>query len=137
MDRLDCNRNFDCFVGAGIAAEFAAGYMLEVLQKEEKKGNTFSFMRFLNGAASRHLDGLEAEMAEEGRKEYARNGFAPKGEVIPSAVFMRTASGQKAGAAADGGNLVITGQRHKALRVLDVLLAQQVDVAAVAVNHDG
>ena len=38
MDRLDCNRNFDCFVGAGIAAEFAAGYMLEVLQKEEKSG---------------------------------------------------------------------------------------------------
>ncbi len=38
MDRLDCNRNFDCFVGAGIAAEFAAGYMLEVLQKEEKRG---------------------------------------------------------------------------------------------------
>lgn len=38
MDRLDCNRNFDCFVGAGIAGDFAAGYMLEVLQKEEKKG---------------------------------------------------------------------------------------------------
>ena len=38
LDRLDCNRNFDCFVGAGIAAEFAAGYMLEVLQKEEKRG---------------------------------------------------------------------------------------------------
>ena len=86
--------------------------VVEHLEKEEKKGNTFSFMRFLNGAASRHLDGLEAEMAEEGRKEYARNGFAPKGEVIPSAVFMRTASGQKAGAAADGGNLVITGQHY-------------------------
>lgn len=38
MDRLDCNRNFDCFVGAGIAAEFAAGYMLEVLQKEARSG---------------------------------------------------------------------------------------------------
>ena len=38
LDRLDCNRNFDCFVGAGIAAEFAAGYMLEVLQKEAKSG---------------------------------------------------------------------------------------------------
>ena len=23
MDRLDCNRNFDCFAGAGIASEFA------------------------------------------------------------------------------------------------------------------
>ena len=23
MDRLDCNRNFDCFVGAGIAIEKA------------------------------------------------------------------------------------------------------------------
>ena len=38
MDRLDCNRNFDCFAGAGVAADFAAGYMLEVLQKEEKTG---------------------------------------------------------------------------------------------------
>ena len=38
MDRLDCNRNFDCFAGAGISADFAAGYMLEVLQKEEKTG---------------------------------------------------------------------------------------------------
>ncbi len=38
LDRLDCNRNFDCFVGAGIASDFVAGYMLEVLQKEEKKG---------------------------------------------------------------------------------------------------
>lgn len=38
MDRIDCNRNFDCFAGAGIAADFAAGYMLEVLQKEEKSG---------------------------------------------------------------------------------------------------
>lgn len=38
LDRLDCNRNFDCFAGAGIASEFAAGYMLEVLQKEERRG---------------------------------------------------------------------------------------------------
>ena len=29
---------FDCFAGAGISADFAAGYMLEVLQKEEKTG---------------------------------------------------------------------------------------------------
>ena len=29
MDRLDCNRNCDCFTGSGIADEFVAGYILE------------------------------------------------------------------------------------------------------------
>ncbi len=29
MDRLDCNRNYDCFTGSGIAEEFVAGYILE------------------------------------------------------------------------------------------------------------
>ena len=29
MDRLDCNRNCDCFTGSGIADEFVAGFILE------------------------------------------------------------------------------------------------------------
>lgn len=29
MDRLDANRNYDCFCGNGIATEFIAGYLLE------------------------------------------------------------------------------------------------------------
>ena len=29
MDRLDCNRSYDCFTGSGIAEEFVAGYILE------------------------------------------------------------------------------------------------------------
>ena len=83
------------------------------LQKEEKKGHTFSIVRFLNGAMpGAHLDGLEAEMAAEGAKELQRSGIAPKGLVIPAAVFTRTASGQNAGTAGDGGNIVITGQHY-------------------------
>lgn len=83
------------------------------LQKEEKKGHTFSIIRFLNGAMpGAHLDGLEAEMAAEGAKELQRSGIAPKGLVIPAAVFQRSASGQNAGTAGDGGNIVITGQHY-------------------------
>ncbi|MDY6338010.1 MAG: iron-containing alcohol dehydrogenase [Saccharofermentans sp.] len=29
MDRLDCNRSYDCFTGSGIAEEFVAGFILE------------------------------------------------------------------------------------------------------------
>lgn len=83
------------------------------LQKEEKKGHTFSIIRFLNGAMpGATLNGLEAEMAAEGAKELQRSGIAPKGLVIPAAVFTRGASGQNAGTSADGGNLVITGQHY-------------------------
>lgn len=83
------------------------------LQKEEKKGHSFSIIRFLNGAMpGRSLDGIEAEMAAEGAKELQRSGIAPKGLVIPAAVFTRGASGQNAGTSADGGNLVITGQHY-------------------------
>lgn len=83
------------------------------LQKEEKKGHTFSIIRFLNGAMpGATLDGLEAEMAAEGAKELQRSGIAPKGLVIPAAVFTRSASGQNAGTNSDGGNLVITGQHY-------------------------
>ena len=83
------------------------------LQKEEKKGHTFSIIRFLNGAMpGAHLDGLEAEMAAEGARELQRSGIAPKGLVIPAGVFQRSASGQNAGTAGDGGNIVITGQHY-------------------------
>ena len=83
------------------------------LQKEEKKGHTFSIIRFLNAAMpGATLDGLEAEMAAEGAKELQRSGIAPKGLVIPAAVFTRNASGQNAGTNADGGNLVITDQHY-------------------------
>ena len=87
--------------------------VVQHLQKEEKKGHTFSIIRFLNGAMpGATLNGLEAEMAAEGAKELQRSGIAPKGLVIPAAVFTRAASGQNAGTNADGGNLVITGQHY-------------------------
>ena len=95
------------------AADAEALAIAQHLKKEEKKGHTFSIIRFLNGAMpGRSLDGLEAEMAAEGAKELQRSGIAPKGLVIPAAVFTRAASGQNAGTNADGGNLVITGQHY-------------------------
>ena len=99
-----------------IAKKADAAERLAVAQhllKEEKKGHTFSIIRFLNGAMpGRSLDGLEAEMAAEGAKELQRSGIAPKGLVIPAGVFQRNASGQNAGTAGDGGNIVITGQHY-------------------------
>ena len=35
MDRLDCNRSYDCFTGSGIAEDFIAGYILEQYDNED------------------------------------------------------------------------------------------------------
>ena len=35
LDRLDCNRSYDCFTGSGIAEEFIAGYILEQYDNED------------------------------------------------------------------------------------------------------
>lgn len=47
MDRIDCNRSFDCFTGSGIAEEFVAGFILEQygnkdLSKQEIKAAIIS-----------------------------------------------------------------------------------------------
>ena len=86
--------------------------VVDHLRKEEKKGNTFSFVRFINGACAGHMDGLEGEMAEEGAKELRRSGIAPKGYVVPTSIFQRSASGQKASVAGDGGNLITVTQHY-------------------------
>lgn len=85
---------------------------VEHLRKEEEKGNKFSFIRFINCAGTGHMDGLEGEMAEEGAKELRRSGIAPKGFVLPTAVFQRAASGQKASVAGDGGDLITVTQHY-------------------------
>lgn len=95
---------------AAEAAEQALA--VEHLRKEEKKGNKFSIVRFINCAGTGHMDGLEGEMAEEGAKELRRSGIAPKGFVLPTAVFQRSASGQKASVAGDGGNLITVTQHY-------------------------
>ena len=38
MDRLDCNRSYDCFTGSGIAEEFVAGYILEQYDNKDLGG---------------------------------------------------------------------------------------------------
>lgn len=38
MDRLDCNRSFDCFTGSGIAEEFVAGFILEQYDNKDLAG---------------------------------------------------------------------------------------------------
>ena len=35
MDRLDCNRSYDCFTGSGIAEEFVAGFILEQYENKD------------------------------------------------------------------------------------------------------
>lgn len=72
------------------------------LNKEAKKGNNFSYVRFINGILDGNLNGLEAEVAETGAEEYRRLGLTIHGKVLPSAI-VRSAAGQNAGTAADGG----------------------------------
>lgn len=72
------------------------------LNKEAKKGNTFSYVRFINGILDGNLTGIEAEVAEEGAEEYRRLGLTRQGKVLPSAL-VRAAAGQNYGTAADGG----------------------------------
>ncbi len=38
LDRLDCNRSFDCFTGSGIAEEFVAGFILEQYDNKDLSG---------------------------------------------------------------------------------------------------
>lgn len=81
------------------------------IQKEARKGNTFSFLRFIQGAIAGKMEGLEADMAAAGQEEYNRAGLRAYGYVIPSAV-LRTATGQGAGETNYGSKITVTGQRY-------------------------
>jgi HK97 family phage major capsid protein len=81
------------------------------IQKEARKGNTFSFLRFIQGAISGKMEGLEADMAAAGQEEYNRAGLRAYGYVIPSAV-LRAATGQGAGESNYGQKITVTGQRY-------------------------
>ena len=82
------------------------------LDKEARKGNNFSLLRFIRCAANGRMDGLEGEIAAEGVREYERLGLSSqRGYVIPLAVLNRAASGQNAGTAADGGYAITINQR--------------------------
>lgn len=78
--------------------------------QEVNEVRNFSFVKFLREAADKGLTGLEAEMAEEAKKEASRNGQGLRGVGIPTIVLAtRTApvaAGQNVTAPADGGRLV-------------------------------
>ena len=85
------------------AEQKAAERKLESLQK--KAGRSFSLLKMVRDLSEgRALSGLEEEVAKMGAAEYERLGLSAQGVAVPSA-YLRAASGQNAGTAADGGNL--------------------------------
>ena len=98
----------------GLTAELEAAYAVEAAEQraaeqqisvmEQTAGRRFSFTKFLREAAEGKLSGLEAEVADLGKKEYERMGLQRKGYVIPSA-FLRASAGQNYTTNADGGYL--------------------------------
>lgn len=98
----------------GLTTELEAAYAVEAAEQraaeqqisvmEQSAGRRFSFTKFLREAAEGKLSGLEAEVADLGKKEYERMGLQRKGYVIPSA-FLRASAGQNYTTNADGGYL--------------------------------
>ena len=98
----------------GLTTELEAAYAVEAAEQraaeqqisvmEQSAGRRFSFTKFLREAAEGKLSGLEAEVADLGKKEYERMGLQRKGYVIPSA-FLRASAGQNYSTNADGGYL--------------------------------
>ena len=67
------------------AARRALANQRVLTPKEEKELKRFSISKFLRQAADKALDGVEAEMAEEGRKEFTRSIAGPaEGFFLPS-----------------------------------------------------
>ncbi|MBO4657947.1 MAG: phage major capsid protein [Bacteroidales bacterium] len=98
---------------AARAAEEAERLLVaRTVQHEAQHGNEFSLVRFIAGVLAGRMEGFEAEMAAAGADEYRHLGISQKGYVIPSALLMRSAQGQNAGTAGEGGNLKITTQRY-------------------------
>ena len=74
-------------------------------QKNTEEAKQFSFLRFMQGAMAGKLEGFEAEMDQEARKEVSGTGRTIQGFAIPSFV-LRAAVGQSTLTPADGGVLV-------------------------------
>jgi len=74
--------------------------------KEAKRGERFSLIKFIRESIDGKLTGIEADAAAEGAAEYQRLGLAAQGRVIPTFILARAAAGQNYGTNADGGYLV-------------------------------
>jgi HK97 family phage major capsid protein len=74
-------------------------------ENEAKKGNAFSFVKFVREAAEDKLSGIERDAIDAGKAEYDRMGLTARGYVVPSAL-LRASAGQNYTTAADGGNMI-------------------------------
>ncbi len=92
--------------------EGAAGAGRSISSKEEKEISNYSFSRAIGLLASGNkVDGFEAEMDQEGKREFAVIGKSATGFAVPMLVLnQRASTGQNVTTAADGGNLVQTDQ---------------------------
>ena len=88
-----------------LAQQRLADKQLADLEKEAKR--SFSIVKFVREASEGRLSGLEAEVAEMGRKEYERLGLSQKGFALPSAA-LRASAGQNYTTNADGGYAKVT-----------------------------
>lgn len=89
-----------------LAQQRLADKQLADLEKEAKR--SFSIVKFVREASEGRLSGLEAEVAEMGRKEYERLGLSQKGFALPSAALRASAGGQNYTTNADGGYAKVT-----------------------------
>jgi len=74
-------------------------------ENEAKKGNNFSFVKFVREAVENNLTGIERDAMDAGKAEYDRMGLTARGFVVPSAL-LRASAGQNYTTAADGGNMI-------------------------------
>lgn len=74
-------------------------------ETEAKKGNNFSFVKFVREAVENNLTGIERDAMDAGKAEYDRMGLTARGFVVPSAL-LRASAGQNYTTAADGGNMI-------------------------------
>jgi len=88
-----------------LAQQRLADKQLADLENEAKR--SFSIVKFVREASEGRLSGLEAEVAEMGRKEYERLGLSQKGFALPSAA-LRASAGQNYTTNADGGYAKVT-----------------------------
>ncbi len=91
-----------------ISASAGAGTGTEITEKEKREIGSYSFARAVRILAENKTpDGLEGEMNQEGRREFAAIGKDVKGFTVPMLVLnQRASTGQNITTAADGGNLL-------------------------------
>lgn len=70
-------------------AALASAAPVALSDKETREVNSFDWGRFLRGAAINRIDGVEAEMAQEGEREARAAGISGNGFVLPRLLVRR------------------------------------------------